>query len=137
MRIKMTAILLSALLPLSAWAAPGPNESKPQAVKQEQQAQWSPEKMQKRQNDWFDRLELSTEQREAFQAEMQQHRAQQQSARNMHHEKLRGLLNEKQRAAFDQDTKKMQDKMQRHGQKHKNNKDKRSGEYRQGMRSNQ
>lgn len=134
MRIKMTAVLLSALLPLSVWAAPEQSGSKQSAVKHEQKAEWRHEKMQERQSAWFDRLELTPTQREAFQAEMKEHWDQQKTAREAHHDKLRGLLDDKQRAAFDEDTKKMHDKMK--NRMHKHDTSKRSGEYKYGKRAN-
>ena len=120
MKVKITALALSALLPLSVWAAPEQKNQtmeKYSAEKHERNAEWRKDKMEKRQAAWFDRLELTPEQREAFQAEMQEHRKQQQKIRQTHHEKLRSLLNDEQRAAFDKDTEKMQEKMNNHMRK--------------------
>lgn len=120
MKVKITALALSALLPLSVWAAP---EHKNQAMekysaeKYEEKAEWRKEKMEKRQDAWFDRLDLTPKQREEFKSEMQQHREQQQKSRQTHHDKLRSLLNDEQRAAFDKDTEKMQKKMHNHMRK--------------------
>ncbi len=130
MKVKITALALSALLPLSVWAAP---EHKNQAMekisaeKYERNAEWRKDKMEKRQEAWFDRLDLTPKQREAFQSEMQQHREQQQKSRQTHHDKLRSLLNDEQRAAFDKDTEKMQEKMKNH--MYKGDKSKPTGEY--------
>ena len=133
MKVKITALALSALLPLSVWAMPEHKQQamqKHSAEKYEQNTEWRKEKMQKRQEAWFDRLDLTPEQREAFQSEMQQHREQQQKSRQAHHDKLRTLLNDEQRAAFDKDTekmqKRMQDKMKNYMQK--DDKAKRTGE---------
>lgn len=130
MIVKITALALSALLPLSVWAMP---EQKQQAMenhsaeKYERNAEWHNEKMQKRQDTWFDHLDLTPKQREAFQSEMQQHREQQQKSRHAHHDKLRTLLNDEQRAAFDKDTVKMQERMKSHMQK--GDRSKRTGDY--------
>lgn len=130
MKVKITALALSALLPLSVWAAP---EHKNQAMekhsaeKYERNTEWRKNKMEKRQEAWFDRLDLTPKQREAFQSEMQQHREQQQKSRQTHHDKLRSLLNDEQRAAFDKDTEKMQEKMKNH--MYKGDKYKSTGEY--------
>jgi len=129
MKIKMTAVLLSVILPLSAWAASEPEKTQASATQQKQRAEWRQEKMQERQSAWFDRLELTAEQRTAFQQEMTEHREQQQKARDTHHEKLRALLDDKQRAAFDEDTKKMQDKMKNHMHKHGKSKPHGHGDY--------
>jgi hypothetical protein len=121
MRIKMTALALSALLPLSVWAMPGEGQGqqdqnqkgqqKQQTDRQHTKMQMRQEMMQQRQAAWFDRLELNAEQREAFQKEMQQHHQQQQKTRTAHHDKLRALLTDEQRVTFDQDTKKRQQRM--------------------------
>lgn len=130
MKVKMTALALCALLPLSVWAAP---EHKSQAMEKhsaqmhEKNSEWHSETMQKRQAAWFDRLDLTPKQRESFQSEMQQHREQQQKNRQTHHDKLRSLLNDEQRAAFDKDTAKMQERMKNHMQK--GDKSKRTGDY--------
>ena len=120
MKVKITALALSALLPLSVWAMPEQKQQgmeKHSADKYEQKAEWRKEKMQKRQDAWFDNLELTPKQREKFQSEMQQHHEQQQKSRQAHHDKLRTLLNDEQRAAFDKDTEKMQDRMKNRMQK--------------------
>lgn len=136
MRIKTTALVLSALLPLSVWAMPesgqkGQNGQKNAQVQQEQkrgQGQqkstakaesreyWRSDKMQQRQNAWFDRLELTPEQRQAFQTEMQEHHAAQLKSRTAHQDKLRTLLTDEQRVKFDQDREKMQQRMQKYMQ---------------------
>lgn len=127
MRIKLTALVLSAMLPLSVWAMPGEGQQgqnkgqqsmqKKQASQAQNTSKGYSEKMQQRQAAWFDRLELTSEQRKAFQAEMQEHRQQQQKSRMAHHDKLRALLNDKQRATFDAETEKMQHRMHKHMQK--------------------
>jgi len=149
MRIKTTALLLSAILPLSVWAMPEQGQQKQQNMQSQQGQQgmqkqsaeqkqknteWRQDKMQKRQAAWFERLELTPVQREAFQAEMQEHRAQQQKARTAHHDKLRALLNDEQRVTFDQDTKKMQERMQNYMQK--SDKSSRSGQDKRAQRAN-
>lgn len=149
MRIKTTALLLSAILPLSVWAMPEQGQQKQQNMQSQQGQQgmqkqsaeqkqknteWRQDKMQKRQAAWFERLELTPVQREAFQAEMQEHRAQQQKARTAHHDKLRALLNDEQRVTFDQDTKKMQERMQNYTQK--SDKSSRSGQDKRAQRAN-
>jgi hypothetical protein len=125
MRIKMTALALSALLPLSVWAMPGQGQGQQGQQAQGQQSQKGQqgqknqqtkmqarqEMMQQRQAAWFDRLELNAEQRQAFQKEMQQHYQQQQKTRTAHHDKLRALLTDEQRVIFDQDTAKRQQRM--------------------------
>jgi len=122
MRIKMTAFVLSALLPLTASAVTEQiQEPQGQAFVQGQQKmqkksdkhgeQWHLKKMQERQAQWFDRLELTPEQRQNFKEEMQAHRATQAQARAKHHNKLRSMLNDKQRVQFDQDIRKMQKHM--------------------------
>lgn len=88
--------------------------------------------IQKRQSAWFDRLELNTEQREAFQKEMQEHFKQQQKTRTAHHDKLRALLTDEQRVTFDQDTEKMQQRMFNYMQK--TDKSPRSGEKKRDQR---
>lgn len=154
MRMKITALALSALLPLSVWAMPGEGQGKgqqgqgqqsqsqkgqqgqkaQQTVQQHSQSQSRQAMMQQRQAAWFDRLELNAEQREAFQKEMQQHFQQQQKARTVHHDKLRGLLTDEQRIIFDQDTEKMQKRML--NSMLKNDKSLRSGEKKREQRSN-
>lgn len=137
MKLKMTSLVLSALLPLSVLAAPA-TEVNQAATAQERNAEWRQENMQKRQAAWFDSLELSTEQRELFQNEMQQHREQQQKARAAHHEKLRSLLTDEQRVKFDQKTQQMQQRKQKQMQKQmqKNDKSKRAGQYKDSPRNN-
>ena len=127
MKIKITALALSALLPLSAWAASEPEPTQPSAMQHEQHKNLRHEKMQKHQDAWFDRLDLNAEQCTAFKKEMTQHREQQHKARTAHHDKLRSLLNDEQRAAFDKDTKKMQERMKKHMQKGSHGKH--SGDY--------
>lgn len=147
MRIKITALALSALLPLSVWAMPGEgqgqqgqnqkgqqSQSKQQADQQQTSMQARQEMMQKRQSAWFDRLELTAEQREAFQKEMQEHFQQQQKTRTAHHDKLRVLLTDEQRVIFDQDTEKRQQRMLDYMQKA--DKSPRSGEKKAEKRSN-
>jgi hypothetical protein len=143
MRIKMTALALSALLPLSVWAMPGEGQGqqdqnqkgqqKQQTDRQHTKMQMRQEMMQQRQAAWFDRLELNAEQREAFQKEMQQHHQQQQKTRTAHHDKLRALLTDEQRVTFDQDTKKRQQRMFDYMQKA--DKPSRSGEKKRDQRS--
>ncbi len=151
MRMKITALALSALLPLSAWAMPGEGQGqqgqgqqsqsqksqqgqkKQQAGQQQNKSQSRQEMMQQRQAVWFDRLELNTEQRAAFQKEMQTHFQQQQKARTAHHDTLRGLLTDEQRLIFDQDTEKMQKRMLNYMQK--NDKSARSGDKKREKRS--
>jgi len=143
MRIKMTALALSALLPLSVWAMPGEGQGqqdqnqkgqqKQQTDRQHTKMQMRQEMMQQRQAAWFDRLELNAEQREAFQKEMQQHHQQQQKTRTAHHDKLRALLTDEQRVTFDQDTKKRQQRMFDYMQKA--DKSSRSGEKKRDQRS--
>lgn len=136
MRIKTTALVLSALLPLSVWAMPEPGqqgqsaqknaqvqqgqkrgpEQQKSAVKSENREQSRVNKMQQRQSAWFDRLELTPEQRQAFQVEMQEHHAAQLKARTAHQDKLRTLLTDEQRVKFDQDREKMQQRMQKYMQ---------------------
>ena len=130
MKVKITALALSALLPLSVWAAPEPKSQameKHSAQKYEEKAEWRKEKMGNRQEAWFDRLDLTPKQREEFKSEMQQHREQQKKNRQTHHDKLRSMLNDEQRAAFDKDTEKMQEKMKNHMSK--GDKSKRTGDY--------
>lgn len=113
MRMKITALALSALLPLSVWAMPGEGQGqqKQQAGQQQTKMQIRQEMMQKRQAAWFDRLELTAEQRQAFQKETQEYFQEKQKARTAHHDKLRALLTDEQRVIFDQDTEKRQQKM--------------------------
>ncbi|WP_205340256.1 hypothetical protein [Denitrificimonas caeni] len=152
MRIKTTALLLSAILPLSVWAMPEQGQQKQQNMQSQQGMQgqqgmqkqsaeqkqkntkWRQDKMQKRQAAWFERLELTPVQREAFQAEMQEHRAQQQKARTAHHDKLRALLNDEQRVTFDQEMEQMQERMQNYMQK--SDKSSRSGQDKRAQRAN-
>lgn len=153
MRMKITALALSALLPLSVWAMPGEGQGKgqqgqgqqsqsqkgqqgqkaQQTGQQHSQSQSRQAMMQQRQAAWFDRLELNAEQREAFQKEMQQHHQQQQKTRTAHHDKLRALLTDEQRVTFDQDTKKRQQRMFDYMQKA--DKPSRSGEKKRDQRS--
>lgn len=137
MRIKITALVLSAMLPLSVWAAPEQAATERAMAQQEKGAAWSPEKMQQRQAAWFDRLELTAEQRELFQTEMQEHRALQQKARTAHHDKLRGLLTDEQRVKFDQDKQDMQKRMKKRMHKYsdKQGKGQNKGEGRAKMRA--
>ena len=124
MRIKTTALFLCALLPLSVWAMPGEGQQGQQGQQnmqgqqklgkqgqQQKNSEWNQENTQKRQAAWFDRLELTAEQRQVFQKEMQEHRQLQQKARTAHHDKLRAVLTDKQRVTFDQETEKMQQRM--------------------------
>lgn len=146
MRMKITALALSALLPLSVWAMPGEGQGqqsqsqkgqqgqkKQQTGQQQSKSESRQQMMQQHQAVWFDRLELNTEQREAFQKEMQKHFQQQQKARTVHHEKLRGLLTDEQRVIFDQDTEKRQQRMLDYMQK--NDKKSRSGDKKRDQRS--
>ena len=91
MPIKVTALLFSALLPFSVFAATEAPAQVGKTAQQEQRMQERQQMMQQRQSAWFDELELTTEQRASFQEEMQRHRAQQQAARKAHHDTLRGL----------------------------------------------
>lgn len=161
MRIKTTVLLLSALLPLSALAMPEQTQqqgrqqgmqgqkaqqgqmgqNKQQAQKGQQQwnknekrSSWSREKMQQRQNAWFDRLELTAEQREQFQKEMSQRYEQQRQARAAHHDKLRALLTDEQRVIFDQDIARMEQRMQ--GYMQRNDKPAMSGQQKPNQRNN-
>lgn len=118
MRIKVTALLFSALLPFSVFAA---TEAPVQAGKTAQQEQRQ-QMMQQRQSAWFDELELTTEQRASFQEEMQQHRAQQQAARKAHHDKLRGVLNAEQQVKFDKKINTMQNNMHKKQKMHRSGK---------------
>lgn len=124
MRIKATALLFSALLPLSVFAATDTATKVENATQQEQRMLDRQQMMQQRQNAMMDTLKLTAEQRSAFEQEMQQHRERQQAARTAHHDKLRGLLNAEQQAEFDKRVNAMQNGM------HKRHKMQRSGGYR-------
>lgn len=116
MRIKATALLLSALLPLSAFAATEVASTTENASRQEQRMLDRQQRMQQHQTAWMDKLQLTAEQRSAFTQEMQQFQEQQRAARTAHHDKLRGLLNPEQQAEFDKKTQSMQNGMHK---KHK------------------
>lgn len=129
MRIKATALLLSALLPLSVLAMPEQQgqqkgmqgqkaqqgqmgqQNNQQRQKNQKTPQWNREKMQQRQTAWFDRLELTAEQRELFQKEMNQRYEEQMKSRAAHHDKLRAVLTDEQRVIFDQDISRMEQRM--------------------------
>lgn len=127
MRIKATALLFSVLLPLSTFAATNAPATVEKTAQQEQRMQERQQTMEKRQNAWFDKLELTSEQRAAFKKEMQQHREQQQTARKAHHDSLRGLLTAEQHVEFDKKVSAMQNNlhkkqnMQRHGKSSRTN----------------
>lgn len=132
MRIKATALLLSALLPLTVSAMPEQgqqqsmqnqtaqqgqkNMQKQSAGKQQKSSQWNRDRMQQWQTAWFDRLDLTPEQRQQFKQEMSQHHAAQMKSRAAHHDKLRALLTDEQRVIFDQDVAKREQRMQRYMQ---------------------
>lgn len=122
MRIKVTALLLSALLPLGVFAASDAPTQVAKTAQQEQRMQDRQQMMQKRQTAWFDELKLTAEQREGFQAEMQQHREQQQTARTAHHDKLRGLLTAEQQVEFDKKINTMQNNMHKRQKMHRSGK---------------
>lgn len=122
MRIKLTALLFSALLPFSVFAATEAPAQVGKTAQQEQRMQERQQMMQQRQSAWFDELELTTEQRASFQEEMQQHRAQQQAARKAHHDKLRGLLNTEQQVKFDKKISGMQKNMHKKHKMHRSGK---------------
>ncbi len=110
MRIKLTALVLSALLPLGVFAATDAPVTTEKTAQQEQRMQDRQQMMQKRQAAWFDELKLTADQRAGFQQEMQ-HREQQQAARTAHHDKLRGLLTAEQQVEFDKKVSAMQNNM--------------------------
>lgn len=122
MRIKVTALLFSALLPFSVFAATEAPAQASKTAQQEQRMQERQQMMQQRQSAWFDELELTTEQRASFQEEMQQHRAQQQAARKAHHDKLRGVLNAEQQIKFDKKISTMQNNMHKKQKMHRSGK---------------
>ena len=126
MRIKVTALLLSALLPLGVFAASDTSTQVAKTAQQEQRMQDRQQMMQKRQAAWFDELKLTAEQREGFQAEMQQHREQQQTARTAHHDKLRGLLTAEQQVEFDKKINTMQNNMHKRQKMHRSGKSSRA-----------
>ena len=122
MRIKLPALLFSALLPFSVFAATEAPAQVGKTAQQEQRMQERQQMMQQRQSAWFDELELTTEQRASFQEEMQQHRAQQQAARKAHHDKLRGVLNAEQQIKFDKKISTMQNNMHKKQKMHRSGK---------------
>lgn len=122
MRIKLTVLLFSALLPFSVFAATEAPAQVGKTAQQEQRMQERQQMMQQRQSAWFDELELTTEQRASFQEEMQQHRAQQQAARKAHHDKLRGVLNAEQQIKFDKKISTMQNNMHKKQKMHRSGK---------------
>lgn len=122
MRIKVTALLFSTLLPFSVFAATEAPAQVGKTAQQEQRMQERQQMMQQRQSAWFDELELTTEQRASFQEEMQQHRAQQQAARKAHHDKLRGVLNAEQQIKFDKKISTMQNNMHKKQKMHRSGK---------------
>ena len=122
MRIKVAALLFSALLPFSVFAATEAPAQVGKTAQQEQRMQERQQMMQQRQSAWFDELELTTEQRASFQEEMQQHRAQQQAARKAHHDKLRGVLNAEQQIKFDKKISTMQNNMHKKQKMHRSGK---------------
>ena len=134
MRIKATVLLLSALLPLSVMAMPeqGQQQGRQQGMqgqsnqqlqknqqsnKSQKTSQWEKGSMQQRQAAWFERLNLTAEQRALFEKEMAQRHAEQMQSRAAHHDKLRAVLTEEQRVIFDQDISRMEQRMQRYMQK--------------------
>ena len=122
MRIKLTALVLSALLPLSVFAATDAPVATEKTAQQEQRMQDRQQMMQKRQAAWFDELKLTAEQRAGFQQEMQQHREQQQATRKAHHDKLRGLLTAEQQVEFDKKVSAMQNNMHKKQKMHRSGK---------------
>lgn len=152
MRIKATALLLSALLPLSVMAMPeqGQQQGRQQSMqgqsnqqlqnnppgnKSQKASQWKKGNMQQRQAAWFERLNLTAEQRELFEKEMAQRHAEQMQARAAHHDKLRAVLTEEQRVIFDQDISRMEQRMQRYMQKRTSSSSAKQAEQKRGQRN--
>ncbi|MDY0248807.1 MAG: hypothetical protein RBR45_01985 [Pseudomonas sp.] len=116
MRTKTIALVFSALLPLSVFAAPDTSNKQ---VQQEQ-------RMQERQSALFESLELNVKQREAFKKEMQRHHEKQRADRKAHHDKLRELLTPKQQAHFDKKIEMMQKNMHKKQKMHRQGKSSRA-----------